>query len=587
MAKSPIYLRSAITSLAQRIMSKIHFGVLVLFSFFASGLNGQEMPVGQFGPPMDIPMILSGNFGEFRRNHFHTGIDIKTQGVQGKNILSVADGHVSRIKISASGYGRALYLDHPNGYTSVYAHLKIFNDSIEDFIRQKQYELESWEIDFYPEPGDLKVSRGELIGLSGNSGSSAGPHLHFEIRETLSEFPINALKLGYEFKDDVKPTIQGLRIYPLDDFSLVDGTNEAKSFPVGGSVPNWNTSQREIEVAGSIGLAIHTFDRMSGTNNKYGIYKLSMEIDGTEYYAHTMDKLDFETFRYVNTHKDYSLFKDKKWRYHKCFMSDNNDLDIYDNIINNGELYVSEGEILEVKFTVVDAHGNTSVLQTSLKGVALPDELDIKESSGTLFLAGSDNVLRDEDLVVLVPQGRLYDDVLLQHTLLPQSSSALSLTYKIQDKNIPLQDKMTIKLRPNRAYADSSKLVIIDTDSGKRALPSDFKNGWVESRTRVFGTFSISEDLKAPVIKSVEGLKPKSQKPNKVTVRLAENLSGIDSLRAEVDGKWLMLRHNIAKSWATGQLSDLDLQPGAHVFTLYVKDVVGNENRKVIEFITR
>ena len=551
------------------------------------GMTAQDMPVGEFGPPMDIPMFLSGNFGEFRTNHFHTGIDIKTQGVQGKNILSVEEGYVSRIKISPRGYGRALYIDHPNGYTSVYAHLKIFSESIEDFTRAKQYELEKWDIDYYPAPGELPVTRGELIALSGNSGSSRGPHLHFEIRETVTEYPINALKLGFEIKDEVKPTIQGLRVYPLDESARVSGGTEAKSFTVTGSKGKMKTTQAVIQAHGAIGLGLHTFDKLNGAENKNGIYSLSMQVNGVEYYAHTMDKLDFETFRYINTHKDYHLFKKKKWRYHKCFMSDNNALEIYTTLVNEGKLYISEGESMNVLFTAVDANGNISTLEALIKGVAGPEEVVFKEEPGIPFMANSDNVLRDEDLVLLVPQGRLYDDIMLEYTEVTAQESSLSKCYSVQQEHTPLQDKITVKIRPTRSFSDSTKLVMLDMRGGKHSIGGEFRDGWMEAKTRKFGTFCVGQDLKSPVIKSVEGLNPKSKRPNKITVRVSDNLSGLDSIRAEVDGQWFMMRHNTAKSWCSGTLSDLKLVAGEHVFTFYATDAVGNEVKKVVEFVTR
>ena len=248
----------------------------IFFSIFIHSFKCQtidSLPKKYFRSPLGIPLYLAGNFGELRSNHFHSGLDMKTQGREGFNIYAAADGFISRVKISPWGYGNTIYIDHPNGYTTVYAHLQRYKGEIAEKIKKYQYNIESWEIDWYPSDTLMKVKKGDIIALSGNSGGSGGPHLHFEIRETESEHPINPLLCGFDIKDDIKPIIKSIAIFPLDDTSYVNNKNVMQQFDVVGSNGSYQLKYSSpINVYGQIGIGIETIDKLNDVSNRNGIY---------------------------------------------------------------------------------------------------------------------------------------------------------------------------------------------------------------------------------------------------------------------------------------------------------------------------
>ncbi|HEY9114612.1 MAG TPA: M23 family metallopeptidase, partial [Bacteroidales bacterium] len=251
-------------------MNKIFLLLLSCFSFSISFSQNSEYPADYFRSPLDIPLYLSGTFGELRSNHFHSGIDIKTQGVEGKNVYAVADGYVSRIKVSAGGYGKALYINHPNGTVSVYGHLKKFSPAIEKYVRDLQYSNESFEVEAFPTKETLPVKKGDVVAFSGNTGSSGGPHLHFEIREEGTQYAVNPLLYkSIKVKDLLKPSIMELVIYPVDEQSLIDGKNDTAFFAVEGTGKDYVLKGKpKITVTGNVSFGIRTIDLMSDIPNK-------------------------------------------------------------------------------------------------------------------------------------------------------------------------------------------------------------------------------------------------------------------------------------------------------------------------------
>jgi len=526
-----------------------------------------------YRPPMDIPMKLSGNFGEMRRNHFHSGLDIRTEGREGIALHSIADGYISRIKVSPVGYGNALYVDHPDGRTSVYAHLSTFTPIIAAAVKAGQYQQETWEIEFYPEIGALPVKKGEVIGYSGNSGSSAGPHLHFEIRETESEHPLNPQSYGFLAEDHTRPVIQGLRIYPLDLSSSLSAGNKAQSIVVRDKGAGNHLLDTPVKAYGNIGLALHSFDRMDGVFNKYGIYSLEMRVDGVPVYVHRMVELDFDTFRQVNCHADYDLFRTNAWRYHKTFPAENNHLQIYELLVNGGKLHIKEGESKNIEFIAKDIAGNESILRFIIQGEKAPAQ-PFPAPQGIFWDASTDNVFKDSTAVVMVPAGRIYSDFYLRPSY-KETGDGLSKRFTFHDEVIPLDDYITIKLKVTGNYTNRDRLVMMQVDEKGRisCLGGSFKNGWVQARTKSVGTFYVTEDLQAP---GIEVTRLEANASGKINLSASDAVSGLDSIRVEVDGHWLMMIHNASLSRAWGNFKELNLPSGDHKVRIRVWDLAGN-----------
>ena len=275
--------------------------------------------------PLDFRLLLSGTFGELRGNHFHAGIDFKTKGVEGQNIYAIADGFVSRIKVSSYGYGKALYINHPDGKTSVYAHLKEFSEKIDTIVKKEHYKREKFEINIFPKPNSINVSQGEIIALSGNSGSSQGAHLHFEIRDTKTEHPLDPLDFGFKVKDNISPILKELKIFDIDNNKLSKTYKIKKTkdkYYVGDTLySNEKTS-----------LGIYTFDQSNDAYNRNGVNSIKLFLDSNLIYHFELDKLDFSKNKYINAHIDYEEKVLSKKKFHKCFRLPNNSLKNYKTI---------------------------------------------------------------------------------------------------------------------------------------------------------------------------------------------------------------------------------------------------------------
>ena len=312
---------------------------------------------------MDIRLLLSGTFGEIRANHFHSGIDIKTGGVEGAAVYAIADGYVSRIKVSAFGYGKAIYVTHPNGYVSVYGHLNRYNKTIGDYVRSEQYRQENFEIELFPAEGTLPVRKGEIIAYSGNSGSSGGPHLHFEIRDGATQKIINPLLFGYEVKDIYKPKITSIKIYPEDASSRVNGSGKSIRYLVEG----WGTEHRlanspVIRLSGNISFAIQVHDQQNDTDNKNGPYSVTLFIDSVEVFRFKMEIFAFDETRYVNSMLDYEEYVRNNVRLQRTKIDPGNKLGIYDEVMNKGVFRFNDTLTHLLRYEVSDVAGNIASL---------------------------------------------------------------------------------------------------------------------------------------------------------------------------------------------------------------------------------
>jgi murein DD-endopeptidase MepM/ murein hydrolase activator NlpD len=294
---------------------------LLAFLLCTLAAFGQKNYPKDFRLPLDIPMQLSGNFGELRPNHFHAGFDFKTNQREGLNVYAVFDGYVSRIKISTYGYGKAIYITHPNGFTTVYGHLQRAVGTIEDKIKEAQYKEESYEVELFLKPGELVVKKGDIIALSGNTGGSEGPHLHFEFRETATEKIVNPFFFGYDqfIKDTKKPIVTSLMVYPLDAESVANRSQ--RPINLGLSLQKDGTFISEkVQARGKIGFGINAYDLDDASYNANGTYKTSLISNGKTLFNYQFDEMSFEEGRFINAMIDYNRYKKLKSRVQKLFM---------------------------------------------------------------------------------------------------------------------------------------------------------------------------------------------------------------------------------------------------------------------------
>ncbi len=566
----------------------ILYKILVLFIFLTSSdLKGQEdFPTNYFRMPLDISTYLSGTFGELRSNHFHTGIDIKTQGVQGKKVYAVADGYVSRINISPYGYGKAVYITHPNSYVSVYGHLQKFSGEIEEYVRKVQYENESYAFDKSLGKDMIKVQKGDVIGYSGNTGSSGGPHLHFEIREELTQYPVNPLLCGYEVTDNISPQILSLKLYVMDDLSSIEYKNEDKRFSVRKSDRFYGVSDNDtIKVSGKISFGISTFDRLNGANNKNGVYSIELFVDTVSIWSYRMTKLSFYQGRYINTLIDYPAYVSGKSRIQRTWISPNNPLMIYDKTRNNGTFDFSAEKTYNIRYVATDHFGNSSVLKFAVKGGSTLGNNNngfhkIKDH-GIVFLSEKDNSFEKEDIILKVPANALYDDIIFEYESEGRCKSCYSKIHHIHNIYTPLHKYAEISIMADTTIPEvlQSKTVLVQLrERGrKNSIGGEWKDGFVNSSTRNLGDYAIMIDTIPPKIKPANiypGKKLTSQ--NTIELRINDELSGIKSYRGTLNGKWILMEYNINDNLVVYDL-DNKLLKGKNVFMLVVVDNKDNK----------
>lgn len=554
------------------------FGFGFLSFFYVCGQDSLWIHEA-FVSPVDHKIRLAGSFGELRPNHFHAGIDIKSsRGEEGDTIRASASGYVSRIKIQRGGYGQVLYIDHPNGFTSVYAHLQKYAPKLEQFILDRQLTNKSYEIDIYPEKDRFTFVQGEPIGIMGNTGRSYGPHLHFEIRKTDTEIPENPYLHNIGPEDNRAPLLYAVEAHGLNDKHMkiwsssksVDGNN--KKSPSTFEIPAWRA-----------GMAIQTFDLMDGASNKNGIYSIEMKVDDTTYYHHVMDRVGFHHSKYINSHIDYGEKKINNRTLTKCYISPGNELEFYPKTINFGEIKLYQGYARKVQFIIKDYKGNTTEYSCLLKrrdakeGEILQPIFQkyMEHGLSAKFKLGSCNFF--------FPSKSLDKNTYLAYE---EQLESTGLTFKLHDRSVPLFRYPVVSI-PLTNVGDTSlydKIVLIYEE--KSSYGGHVENDSLRVRIGAFGEYAIGIDSIPPTIEVGSFLKNAVGKPyfrfaiydNYTASGYAEDIK----YDVHIDGEW-----QVASLKALGNvlIVPLDQIPsGNHTIRLRVEDAVGNVNLWEREF---
>ncbi len=557
--------------------------VLPLILLFGTPALAQE-GIPEFSPPLDIPLILSGNFAEMRRNHFHTGIDIKTQGVEGQNVRAAAEGYVSRVAISPWGYGKALYIDHPNGYTTVYAHLSSLSAKIDSVVRAEQYRTESFRVDFAPDP-PIPVERQELIALSGNSGSSGGPHLHFEIRRTADSRPQNPLLFNFDVADNIPPRLRGVRFHPLTDTSLVDGQTEAKSYVLtGGNGKYRMRAAAPVKTYGAVGFSLHALDFLDGAPNKCGIYSLKLEVEGETVCRQQFDELDFAVSRHINCYKDYGAFRRNGWHYHKSFIEPGNGLEmIYPEIApDSGRVFFPEKGIRQAKYTSTDAYGNTSVLEFAFETLDAPDApLPAPEPYDAYFYRGRPNSFEyGDELQLEMPANALYNDLKFKFGREMPTAQSLSPYFSLHNDFEPLDKAITVKIsmadipEPLREKVVGARYAAAGAPAW---VPGEPDGDYFAMTVKDFGRFTLMADSTPPTLtpnrySSGGALSDRSV----LGFSVKDDRSGIKTYEARLNGKWMLLEYEPKKNLLFAEVGKSGFKKGQNTLEITVTDHCGN-----------
>ncbi len=566
---------------------KIRF--LISFVLISSIILAQAPDRNYFRPPVDIPLVLSGNFGELRSNHFHSGIDIKTQGKTGLPIYAAADGEISRIRISPYGFGLALYLDHPNGQTTVYGHLMSFRDDIQEYAKKIQYERKSFDVDLAIPKGTFSVNKGDQIALSGNTGGSGGPHLHFEIRDTDSQHPLNPLLFNFPIKDEIKPKILSAAIYPLTDDSHVYGKAQKTLIETvfyGGAYHL--KGNPTVPVYGNIGFGLQTIDYLNGSWSKCGIYEIKLKVDNQAIYSFQMNELSFDETRYLNSYIDYEYYRTNYRRLQKSWVEPGNKLSNYRKLINGGIVDLSDEEVHDIDYEVIDTYGNKSTLSFRVQSKQM--NIVPKERNGKLISYKQKATIEKEQLKAVFEPGTFYSDFYMDLETKPANNLYYSKLYQVQDDHHPVHQHYSLKIKADglpSELRDKALIAAVSEKSGRKwSMGGNYENGWITARVRQLGTFAISVDTVAPKIKPLSIYNnSRLTEPNCIRFKISDDFSGIASYNGQIDGNWVLFEYDAKNALITYYFDKKRFQfDQKHELKLRVKDGKGNTTEYLATF---
>ena len=515
-----------------------HLSLLFLLLLSINNTFGEHEELdGYFLFPINSgnPSSLAGTFGELRGNHFHSGIDIRTNGEVDIPVSSAAEGYISRINVSEVGFGKAIYIQHPNGYTTVYAHLNKFSDKIERYVRNAQYSQKSFTLKLFPKINEIPVNIGELIAYSGNTGGSQAPHLHFEIRNIKSE-PINPLFANFkELRDTIAPRITALTFTPFSKGDIVSTSTTTGFLTFPDSLSTYILKE-SIPALGTIGLGIEVYDNNNGANNLNGVNRIIMYVDGEKTFEYKINKFSFSQSKFVKTHLTYDTYKLAHIAAHRCYKQESNVLPFY-STINDGRIIIAAGDKKHVRIEAYDFNNNKSSIEFTLVGsnetskriVSLPSP----SSHATYIEKGISKTFKTESCHIYFSTKSLFESMYLE---LIQVSD----TFDLQMNTAPLKGKITIGLKPNIPQQLRAKTKVYSYNKRKDSFYNEggtWNGDFIEFKTKSFDQYLCLTDTVKPVF-----LNP-IEKENSFKINIQDNLSGISKYKAQLDGVWVLLEY--------------------------------------------
>lgn len=550
----------------------IVFYLLVLLG--TQAFSQKEIPKDYFDPPLKIPLILAGSFGELRSNHFHSGVDIKTQQREGVPIYAAADGYVSRIKVGHYGFGKALYLKHPNGYSTVYAHLQKYAGAIQNYVKKNQYEKESYEIELFPEASLLQVQKGDLIGYTGNTGSSGGPHLHYEIRDAASR-PMNAMLFGMEIPDTKKPIINSVYAYPMNGNSYINQSQKPIKLRL---IPQKDGSYTTEKVTGlgKIGFGVSTHDQQNGASNKNGVYQIRTVSNGQEKFNILFEKFSFDETRYLNRYIDYGHYKKNKSRVQKLFRETNNPLSLIKNEENNGFINLEEGFTETFTIEVCDYKDNKVFIHIPIEGKQeeiLPEI--VEDETLDLIQSNAATSIKRGKFNVYVPANALYEDAYVR-------IEAKGDTLQFHEDAVPIHKNITISMDVS-SYKDKDLSKLYLGKLNYKGIPNysntKIKGTILSTKVRNFGNYTIASDIEKPKIKPLNFSNGKWISKNKtLQLKITDKHSGISKYRATINGKFILTEYEYKKNVLTYSFDDAVVNDSENKLKVIVTDNAGNSS---------
>ncbi|MCS2725140.1 M23 family metallopeptidase [Bacteroides uniformis] len=556
----------------QNMKYSIFFSLLFFIGSVQSGY-AQETDTDKpsFIPPFDFPITFSGNFGEIRANHFHGGLDFKTGGTIGKPVRALADGYISRIRVT-HGSGYVLDVAYDNGYSTINRHLSAFVGDVARRVEDLQYEKESWEVEITPEPDEYPVKAGQIIALSGNTGYSFGPHLHLDMIETATDEYIDPLPFFMnKVKDKTAPRAEGIMLFPQPGKGVVEGKQTRRAFPAHPTKP--------ITAWGLIGAGIRAYDYMDGVQNKYGVKTVILEVDGEEVFRSTVDRFAYEENRYINswTHGQYM----------KSFIEPGNRLRMLQaSNGNRGLVEINEERPYRFVYTLSDALGNTSKVRFTVQGQKTTIA-PVEHREKYALKWDKVNYLQEPGLELVIPKGMLYDDVLLNYSVRADSGD-IAFTYQLNDTRIPMHNACDLRIGlRRRPVEDVTKYYVagVTARGGKYRIGGKYEDGVMKVRIRDLGTYTVAVDTVPPVITPVN--QAQWGRTGKIIFKAKDKETGINTYRGTIDGKYALFgKPNSISGNLVCELDPKHVEKGGkHVVEMTVTDGCGNRTTEQFDFV--
>ena len=551
-----------------KLKNKLLFALL-----FSVSLTFAQAPKWNCGSPLDIPLHLAGSFAEIRSNHFHSGLDLRTNEREGLQVFASGDGYVSRVKISPVGYGKAIYITHPEGYTTVYGHLQKFSPRLDSLVRLQHFAKESYDLDWYPKAGQIKVSRGQLIALSGNSGSSSGPHVHFEVRETSTELCLDPLALGLPVLDTLAPAI--------DSFSAWSGraaSELSQSFlPEIASFTKGKGSSRDQPLViekGNLELAVRIIDRYVKGSGECGVQSIRVKVDGALLYSMEIQSVNFNTTKAINGFVPMGIYKSKSGQWYRCSLPEVQHLK---NEVKSSytPINIQDTAVHEVVFEAEDWNGKITTANGYVCAMKAPWK---RSSRDKLIPAGEEKVISFKGGSLVFQSSSLFDDVYLQ-MIERVHDSLMPPVVDIGHSGIALYTPVKVKFDLSKTSSERRKKVVVVQGEGanRKSIGGSVEGTNIVATASSLGIFSYATDNESPSIEFVSQSLPNSGDKGNIRITARDGLSGISTIRPTLDNKWLYYEYD-AKNNAVFVELPASMSDGLpHKFNLKVIDKVGNE----------
>ena len=532
----------------------------------------------QLGSPLGLPLQLSGGFGDLRAGHFHAGIDLRTQSSEGHALYAVLDGYISRVSVSPGGYGLAVYVTHPaDSLLTVYGHMQRFTPYLADMVKKKQYENESFSVDIPFDPDVLPVKQGDIVGFSGNSGSSGGPHLHFEVRDRRTNELVDPLTF-YRSKipDTQKPLIHGLRIYPVEGKGMVNGNPHKQDITFKLNAAGQPVVNEPIEAWGQTGLGIRAVDRMNGTGFSYGVKDILLTVDSIEIFRSYLDRLLPEESKYINSYTDYDEWSASRSFYMKTFVEPGNNARFIASR-HAGIININEERIYEAIITLTDLYGNACKVSVKIQGKR--QDIVPQDTAGTKLLRWYDyNMFSAKGIRMSFQRNSLYNNLYLRYQVSVDGRFDMPV-HAFRPSPVPLHYPAQLSIFIDSASADIDTrqygIVQIAGSNGRITwIGGVFRDGWIDAEVGELGVYTVAHDVNPPKITPLEPARWRAKK--KISFRISDDLSGISYFRGEIDGAYALFEYDSKNALLTYIFDSGRLQPGDHQLKLTVTDRCGN-----------